>query len=44
MKAVAAANPAPSQIVKECDPIGLRLVRGETVVMERFDTGVATDK
>jgi ethanolamine utilization protein EutQ len=44
MKAVAAANPAPSQIIKECDPSGLRLVRGETVVMERFDTGVATDK
>ena len=44
VKALASANTAPPQIVKECDPSGLRLVRGETVVMERFDTGVATDK
>lgn len=44
MKALAAANTAPPQIVKECDPSGIRLVRGGSVVMERFDTGVATDK
>ena len=44
VKSVSEANTAPPQIVKECDPSGLRLVRGETVVMERFDTGVATDK
>lgn len=44
MKAVAEANVAPPQIVKECDPSGIRLVRGGSVVMDRFDTGVASDK
>jgi ethanolamine utilization protein EutQ len=44
VNAVTATNAAPPQIVKECDPSGIRLVRGGSVVMERFDTGVATDK
>lgn len=44
MKAVAEANTAPPQIVKECDPSGICLVRGGSVVMDRFDTGVASDK
>lgn len=44
MKAVTAANAAPPQIVKEYDPSGIRLVRGGSVAMERFETGAATDK
>ncbi len=44
VKSIAAADLALPQIVKECDPSGIRLVRGESVVLDRFDTGVATDK
>lgn len=29
---------------KECDPSGIRLVHGESVICERFDTGRASDK
>lgn len=32
------------QIKKECDPSGIRLVRGESVVCDRFDTGNPKDK
>jgi ethanolamine utilization protein EutQ len=34
----------PKQIVKEADPSGIRLVRGETVECEAFDTGNPKDK
>lgn len=44
VNAVAAANTTPPQIVKECDPSGIRLVRGGSVVMERFDPSNTTDK
>jgi len=44
VKAVAATNIAAPGIVKECDPSGLRLVRGESVTIGRFDTSVASDK
>jgi ethanolamine utilization protein EutQ len=44
MKAVTAADTAPPQIVKECDPSGIRLVRGGSVTMERFETSNAADK
>lgn len=44
LKAVAAADTANHQILKECDPSGIRLVRGESVTLDRFDTGVASDK
>lgn len=44
ISAVAAANTAPPQIVKECDASGLRLVRGGSVVLENFDTGIPSDK
>jgi ethanolamine utilization protein EutQ len=44
VKAVAAAKTEPPQIVKECDPSGIRLVRGGSVVLDRFDTGIASDK
>ena len=44
VSAVAAANTAASGIVKECDPSGIRLVRGESVKIDRFDTGRASDK
>lgn len=44
MKAVAASNPVPPRIVKEYDPGGIRLVRGGSVTLERFDTGVPSDK
>lgn len=44
MKAVAASNPVPPRIVKECDSGGIRLVRGESVTLERFDTGIPSDK
>lgn len=44
IKALAAANMAAAGIVKECDPSGIRLVRGKSVTIERFDTGVASDK
>ena len=32
------------EIKKECDPSGIRLVRGESVVCDRFDTGNPNDK
>lgn len=44
VKAIAATGAAVPQIKKECDPSGIRLVRGESVVLDRFDTGIATDK
>jgi ethanolamine utilization protein EutQ len=44
VKALAAASAAPPPLVKECDASGIRLIRGGSVVLERFDTGVATDK
>lgn len=33
----------PPQFVKEADKSGLRLVRGDTVVLEKFDTGNGSD-
>ena len=44
VKSIATANIAAPEIVKECDPSGIRLVRGGSVVLDRFDTGVASDK
>ena len=44
IEAVTAANMAAPQIVKECDPGGIRLIRGGSVTLDRFDTGVASDK
>ena len=38
---IAEARP---EMVKECDPSGIRLVRGNTVKCDRFDTGIPTDK
>ena len=32
------------EIVKECDPSGIRLVRGESVICDAFDTGNPRDK
>jgi len=44
IKAVAAANVTVPRIVKECDQSGIRLIRGGSVTLDRFDTGVASDK
>jgi ethanolamine utilization protein EutQ len=35
---------APRQLMKEADPCGLRLVRGDSIVLENFPTGNAGDK
>ncbi len=34
----------PSQLIKEVDPCGLRLVKGDSVVLENYDTGNPQDK
>ena len=44
MGAVTAVQPKLPPIEKESDPGGLRLIRGGSVALERFDTGVVTDK
>jgi len=44
IKAIGAADTSAPRIVKECDPSGVRLVRGESVTLDRFDTGVVSDK
>ena len=33
----------PSQLIKEVDPSGLRLVKGDSVVLENYDTGSPQD-
>ncbi|MBC2722547.1 cupin domain-containing protein [Desulfosporosinus sp.] len=34
----------PSQLIKEVDPCGLRLAKGDSVVLENYDTGNPQDK
>ena len=34
----------PSQLIKEVDPCGLRLAKGDSVVLESYDTGNPQDK
>jgi ethanolamine utilization protein EutQ len=43
MKNLGSGN-QPSQLVKEADRSGLRLVKGDTVVLERFNTGNPSHK
>lgn len=33
-----------TDLIKECDPSGIRLVRGKSVVCEKFNTGNTSDK
>ena len=39
-----ALSKQPSQLIKEVDPCGLRLARGDSVVLENYDTGNPQDK